>query len=261
MGLQHAFDIEETKSPQAHFDFRIIDDTKYLRDSYALRYDVYCSERHFLVSENYPSKLEIDHFDEHAIHIGAIDREDVLVGTVRLVLPSKRGLPLFKHCELFNKDIDYASLLCSTTAEISRLAVSKSYRRRTNDGLYDLVSQEDAVPSTGNEDEAMHRRHKPEITLGLYKAMYQISKRRGITHWFAAMEETLLRLLYRYRSAFNPIGPQVDYYGPVTPYLAEITHIEAGIRQRCPEMFAEFVQGLGLELVPAIMRKQIEERI
>src|SRR5665647_10971 len=250
-----------SEAPPSHFNFCIIDDTQYLMDSYALRYDVYCNEQHFLPPEDYPSQLEIDAFDNSAIHVGAINLEGVLIGTLRLVLPSARGFPLFEHCELFNTYKDFANSPLPSTAEISRLAVSKSYRRRTNDGLYDLASQEDAVPSTGNEDEAMHRRHKPEITLGLYKAMYQVSKRRGITHWFAAMEETLLRLLYRYRSAFNPIGPQVDYYGPVTPYLAEITHIEAGIRQRCPEMFAEFVQGLGLELVPAIMRKQIEERI
>ncbi|MEO8417832.1 MAG: PEP-CTERM/exosortase system-associated acyltransferase [Methylophilaceae bacterium] len=252
MGSQHTYAIENTKSPQAHFDFRIIDNTKYLRDSYALRYDVYCNERNFLVPEIYPSKLESDHFDEHAIHIGAIDRAGVLVGTLRLVLPSTRGLPLFKHCELFNDEPDYASLPHSSTAEISRLAVSRSYRRRTNDALSDLANQEDAVPSTQAEDETMHRRHRSEIILGLYKTMYQVSKRRGITHWFAAMEKTLLRLLHRYSFAFNPIGPQIDYYGPVTPYLTKIAHIETGLRRQCPEMFAKFIQGLELGLVPPI---------
>lgn len=255
MRLQHAYAIEETKSPQAHFDFRIIDNTKYLQDSYALRYDVYCNERNFLVPENYPAKLEIDHFDEHAIHIGAIDREGVLVGTLRLVLPSKQGLPLFKHCELFNEETDYSSQPNSSTAEISRLAVSRSYRRRTSDGLPGLASRENTTPSSHDEDEAMHRRHRPEIILGLYKTMYQVSKRRGITHWFAAMEKTLLRLLHRYSFAFDPIGPQTDYYGPVTPYLTKIAHIEAGLRKQCPEMFAKFVQGLDLELVPLTMRK------
>ena len=244
-----------SEAPPSHFNFCIIDDTQYLLDSYALRYDVYCNERHFLTPEGHPSKLEIDAFDDHAIHVGAINLEGVLVGTLRLVLPSARGFPLFEHCELFNTYTDFANSPPPSSAEISRLAVSKSYRRRANDGLYDLASQEDAVPSTDNEDEPMHRRHRPEIILGLYKAMYQVSKRRGITHWFAAMEKTLLRLLYRYRFAFNRIGPPVDYYGPVTPYLAEIAHIEAGIRQRCPEMFAEFVKGLELELVPAIVHK------
>lgn len=240
-----------SEPPVSYFDFRIIDDTRYLRDSYALRYEVYCNEQHFLAPEDYPSGLEIDAFDDDAIHVGAINREGGLVGTVRLVLPSARGFPFYEHCELFGEYKDLAkpdNPILQSTAEISRLAVSKSYRRRANDGLYDLSSPEDI--ETGCESEALHRRRRPEIILGLYKAMYQASKRRGITHWFAAMEKTLLRLLYRYQFGFIPIGPEVDYYGPVTAYLAEIAHIENGIRRRCPDMFAEFIQGLEPGLIP-----------
>jgi hypothetical protein len=45
-----------------------------LEKSYALRYQVYCLERKFLRAENYPSGLEIDEFDRHAIHVGAASR-------------------------------------------------------------------------------------------------------------------------------------------------------------------------------------------
>lgn len=247
--------MEKNEAPISYFDFCVIDDTRYLQDSYALRYEVYCNEQHFLAPEDYPSRLEIDSYDEHSIHVGAINREGGLVGTLRLVLPSPRGFPFHEHCELFSEFKDFSSPAnpdLSTSAEISRLAVSKSYRRRANDGLYDLSSQEDIGTQSGEANELIHRRRRPEIILGLYKAMYQASKRRGVTHWFAAMEKTLLRLLYRYQFGFKPIGPEVDYYGPVTPYLAEVAHIEAGIRQRCPEMFAEFIHGLEPELVPEI---------
>ncbi|PWB59893.1 MAG: PEP-CTERM/exosortase system-associated acyltransferase [Nitrosomonadales bacterium] len=261
----------KSEAPMSHFDFCIIDGTQYLQDSYALRYEVYCNEQHFLAPEDFPSRLETDSYDNNSIHVGAINREGGLVGTLRLVLPSARGFPFYEHCQFFGEYKHLSSLanpaLLSaaeisrlavsksyllTAAEISRLAVSKSYRRRTNDGLYDLSSQEDIEIPTGSENEMTlaHRRRRPEIILGLYKTMYQASKRQGITHWFAAMEKTLLRLLYRYQFGFIPIGPEVDYYGPVTPYLAEIAHIEAGIRQRCPEMYAEFIQGLEPELVP-----------
>jgi len=80
--------------------------------------------------------------------------------------------------------------------------------------------------------------------------MYQFSKRQGLTHWLAAMEKTLLRLLHRYQFGFKPIGPEVDYYGPVTPYLAEIAQMEEGVRQRHPELFAQFAQGLAPEFLP-----------
>lgn len=212
----------------------------------------------FLAPEDFPAKLEMDSYDNHAIHVGGINKEGVLVGTLRLVLPSARGFPLFEHCELFPEyqclaDPDRLAQL--TAAEISRLAISRSYRRRRHDGLYDLASKEDCMTCARTEEEAAHHRHKPEIVLGLYKTLYQASKRQGITHWFAAMEKPLLRLLRRYNFDFKAIGPELDYYGPVTPYFAEISEIEAGVHRHCPDMLAEFVRGLEPELVPAIARE------
>jgi N-acyl-L-homoserine lactone synthetase len=204
-----------------HFDFSVINNAR-LRDSYALRYEVYCHERHFLDPEDYPSKFEMDSYDNHAIHVGGVDREGVLVGTVRLVLPSARGFPLFEHCELFP---EYQYL-----ADPGKLA---------------------QLSAAACQD----HRHRPEIILGLYKALYQASKREGITHWFAAMEKPLLRLLRRYNFDFKPIGPELDYYGPVIPYFAKISEIEAGVHRHCPDMLAEFVRGLEPELVPAFARE------
>ncbi len=237
---------------ESHFEFFVIDDTRYLADSYALRYDIYCEELGFLSTKDYPERFEKDVFDESAIHIGAVNKAGVLVGTARLVLPSSHGLPLFKHCKLFDKCADYvnpANPLLSTAAEVSRLALIKSCRRRAGDGLYDLaISEDDEIQTKANAN-VPHRRHRSEIVLGIYKILYQESKRRGITHWFAAMEKTLLRLLYRYKFAFNPIGEEVDYYGPVTPYLAELAVIEEGVRRQCPALYAEYIKGLKPELV------------
>src|SRR5690606_15783528 len=107
------------------------------------------------------------------------------------------------------------------------------YRRRKNDGFYgfDTVSDFDGVDVNLTSTQAQatdnipHRRSKPEIVLGLYKTMYQASKRQGITHWLAAMERSLLRLLTRYNIGFQPIGPELDYFGPVVPYIAAIADI------------------------------------
>ena len=247
------YEAPSSETPQSYFDFRVIDDTPYLQDSYALRYEVYCKEQHFLAPEDYPSRLESDSYDQHAIHIGAINREGTLAGTVRLVLPSAQGFPLFEHCELFSEcrhltDPDHPAL--PAAVEISRLAVSKSYRRRVNDGLYGLAETEDKIINLQRAGEAPCRRNRPELVLGLYRTMYQCSKRQGVTHWLAAMEKPLLRLLHRYQFGFKPIGPEIDYYGPVTPYLAEIAEMEEGVRQRHPDLFTEFSQGLPPEFLP-----------
>jgi N-acyl amino acid synthase of PEP-CTERM/exosortase system len=223
--MRSATAFEEIQSPVKNIEFCIIDGTKYLRDSYALRYEVYCNERNFLVADDYPSKLEIDHFDEHAIHFGAINAEGVLVATVRLVLPSKLGLPLFEHCTLFNDVKYFARSFYLSSAEISRLAVLRSSCKSNNLPQQNTLSEATSITRVLTNTAAL--REKLLITFGLYQLMYRTSKLHGFTHWFASMERSLVKLLNLQGVQFRAIGPEVDYYGPVMPYLAKISHLEA----------------------------------
>jgi N-acyl amino acid synthase of PEP-CTERM/exosortase system len=219
---------EEVELAVRNFEFCIIDGTKYLRDSYRLRYEVYCHERNFLHAEDYPSRLEIDHFDAHAIHMGAINPDGELVGTLRLILPSKLGLPLLEHCALFNDDTHLASPAYASSAEISRLAVFRSGNNATTDSHNNTVNTDCALSLAQSNTKSL--RDKLFITLGLYQVMYHTSKIRGITHWFASMEKSLWRMLNFQGIQFKAIGPEVDYYGPVSPYLANIADLEAYVK-------------------------------
>lgn len=220
--------VEDVELAAKNFEFCIIDGTKYLRDSYALRYQVYCHERNFLDAEDYPSKLEIDHFDAHAIHIGAINPEGELVGTLRLVLPSKRGLPLLEHCALFKDETHITSPYYKSSAEISRLAVFRASSNSNINSLKNTANADDLIVDVQTNKKAL--RDKLFITLGLYQAMYSTSKLHGISHWFASMERSLWRLLNFQGIQFKAIGPEVDYYGPVSPYLANIAHLEEYVK-------------------------------
>jgi len=82
------------------------------------------------------------------------------------------------------------------------------------------------------------------VTFGLYREMYQESKRLGITHWIALMEKSLWRLLSSHGFVFNQIGEEVDCYGPVFPYLADIAKIEQELRKKDPDLYEYFTQGL-----------------
>jgi len=63
-----------------YFQARPIDDVpQLLENSYSLRYQVYCVERKFLPARDYPAGLEIDEFDRHSIHVGAVD---TLIGDI-----------------------------------------------------------------------------------------------------------------------------------------------------------------------------------
>ncbi len=217
----------------ASFQFLPIDgDESRLKASYGLRYQVYCVERGFLNPADYNDELESDEFDGNSLHFGAVSVHGPLIGTIRLVREGAKAFPLAQHC-----NIDLSSLP-PRTAEISRLAVSKTYRRRVDDDIYGISP--DAL--SDRDPGGLQRRRRPEIVLGLYKIMYQESKRQGIDYWLAAMERSLVRLLWRYSFTFEPIGPEVDYYGPVTPYIAKISDIETNVKALRPSLYKEFTR-------------------
>ena len=235
----------DRNNPTHYFDFERVDGSAALADSYALRFQVYCRERGFLPEAAYPDERESDAYDARASHFGGFYRDGSFAGTVRLVHGTLDTLPLQSKCVVDPATLP-ADIAVARVAEISRLAVSKAFRRRVTDGI--LPGLED-----GAERQAAHpqrRRNCPELVLGLYKILYHETKRQRIDYWFAAMESPLAKLLNRFHFEFRPIGPEIDYYGPVRPYLLDIAECEQAVHARCPGTFARFVEGLPRHLQP-----------
>jgi hypothetical protein len=70
------------------------------------------------------------------------------------------------------------------------------------------------------------------------------------------MEKPLLRLMRRcFHIDFTPIGPELDYYGPVVPYIIGIAEIEEALFEHCPAIIADFLKGLEPEFFPHFARK------
>ncbi len=243
-----AVDSGDDRPFSSHFTFQRLDGGRALARSYALRFEVFCEELGYLPPASFPGGEESDAHDRHALHFGAIDGTGTIVGTVRLVPDSELGLPIFSRCRIL-PEFEPGAGPGGSVAEISRLAVSARYRRRKGDGRYGL--------STGTPDELSaagawreRRSRRPEIVLGLYRAMYQESKRRAITRWYAAMEKSLARQLKRFHFHFVEIGPETDYYGPVSPYAAEIRALETSVAENDPELFRDMVRGLDPRFLP-----------
>ena len=234
--------VNRDEKPSYYYACRIDDAAHLLRMSYALRYQVYCEERGFLRAENYPDKLESDIFDRHSLHFGVFDSAKELVATARFVQKSIIGLPLYQHCTLFAHELRLFGA-DSRIAEVSRLSVSRGYRRRRGDGIYGLA--ENTMPYKG-----IDRRSGENAVFALYRSIYQVSKRSGITHWLAATERSLQRLLARYGFPFRPIGPEADYFGAVMPYALVLKEFDEVILEcRVPEL-KEFLVGLEPEFHP-----------
>jgi hypothetical protein len=53
---------------------------------FKLRYDIYCLERSFLRADEFPEGIELDAFDNCSRHFAAYTLDELLIGTVRLVL-------------------------------------------------------------------------------------------------------------------------------------------------------------------------------
>lgn len=195
-----------------------------IETAYALRYQVYCQETGFEDPRQFPDRRERDEFDVRSVHALVRHRPtDSFIGVVRLVLPDpadpEAPFPIEKNCgdALDHGALARAGVPRASVAEISRFAVSKSFKRRV---AYHDASAGAAEPGSSKARQGFDRHWLPHITLGLFSGIVQLSADHGISHWYAVMEPTLMRLLTRFGVRFQPIGPAVDYHGRRVPALA-----------------------------------------
>lgn len=244
-----------------YFSTRRVIDPILIKLCQSLRFQVYCTERSFLDPQKYPDQTETDKFDPVAWHFATISRRSFeLAGTVRIVPhTSTLGLPLVQHCEIWPR-YDPDQLMKSggkpnTIAEISRLAISRGYRRRQFDNFYGDIELPN--PAVARNRRVPHERRappRPLIVLGLYAAYYRECKRQGVERWYAAMEPALIRLLARFGIRMERIGPDTDYYGKVAPYAASIHDMEEALAAQNPRLLREFASGLEPHLLPEALR-------
>lgn len=226
------------------FRFLKVESPALLKEVFRLRFQVYCLECGFLDPGHYPDGLETDQYDSHSIHFAALDHLDKVVGSIRLIRNSEpTPFPIEVHCQPI---LETNSFFRENIAEISRLAVSKNFRRREDDNFMGTGAYLPKETLKRNVLELKDfRRKRPEIVLGLYKMMYHESKRLGLTHWFAVMEAKLWEVLNRQGIQFIQIGKKADYYGPVNPYWGAISDLEKHIFNVNPQLYYNyFLEGL-----------------
>lgn len=245
-----------------------ISDEKNLKIIYRLRYKIYCYEWGFEKPENHPDEIVSDDFDNNALHFAVKDDSQKIVGAVSLILHSPTGFPTERYCELNIKQDEISG---DTIAEISRLVIHRDYRRRAEDkyiygpdeerrsiGSYNYSSNysnnrsyirrsDDKFRQKGPRrptESYSERRRRHEVVINLYKAIYQESKRRKITRWYAVMTKGIVILLNKFGFIFEEIGDPVDYHGIRTPYMGDIEKIEQHIMQEHPEFYEELNKDL-----------------
>jgi N-acyl amino acid synthase of PEP-CTERM/exosortase system len=203
-----------------------------LSDIQRLRYEVYCLERSFLDAAQYVDGHERDEYDRCSAHVAACNLEGELIGTVRLVRPDNAmPYPFEDHCGLF---AEVALPARESVAEISRLIVKKTFRRRRGDSMEgvsaDFLEKGSAAAIAPVSSSSEARGNSPLLLLGMYRELYRYSRANGIRYWLAAMERSLARSLDKMGVKFVPIGPKSAYYGPVTLHMIDLDMLEQSMR-------------------------------
>ena len=223
-----------------------------LNEVHRIRYQVYCVENPYEDPARNQDGLERDEYDSHSVHgllVHATSKASV--GTVRLVMHrpgTRRGsLPIHSVCQ--HPDLlDPECLPLETTAEFSRFAISKTFRRRV---------EGNALARSAEAEERDASRFIPHITVGLITIALRLAFAHGITHVCAVMEPALLRLLSKFAIRFKPLGAQVEFHGWRQPCYTTVAAMLSEIELERPQMWKTITENgrlwpsnLGMPQVP-----------
>ena len=209
-----------------------------LSDIFRLRYQVYVVEWGFEASHQHPEGLEYDDFDNHSLHIYArnVD-EGQVIGTVRMIFNSSLGFPIERH---FDINLP-AGIDRDNVAEISRLAISKEFRRRAIDEkIFGLArSAPNQIPRFLENGDDFRRHCEHQLVRGMYINIYRHGRLRGLTHFTAVMARGLYIILKRWGINFIQLGPEQDYHGIRAPYLVSLDSIAHSWERMDPNLYRD----------------------
>jgi N-acyl amino acid synthase of PEP-CTERM/exosortase system len=226
---------------ERYFEIVLAETPELLERAFRLRYEVYCVEHPFLNAAANLGGRETDAFDGHSAHALLVHRASgATCGTVRLILPDRdHPTSSFPVAQVSPSAAAMMRKLPPlSTAEISRFAVSKSFRRRVGEDLYPDVGEMAAPPNGVAE-----RRLLPHITYGLIRACLLMSLNHKLTHLAAVMEPALMRLVARLGLCFKPVGELVEYHGMRQPCCAAIDDLVDGVREAREDIWAAGTEG------------------
>lgn len=229
------------------FNVQLAESPDTINEVFEVRYQVYCIDRPFEDPTCFTDKREHDIYDPHSVH--GLIRHTITgdsVAAVRLVMakdgPEQTGFPMEGPC-IGQMDQHaqnaFASANRQQVAEISRMAVSREFRRRLNEEKSVSGISESAYYS----DAENGKRAMPYISLGLFAAILKMSVKHHITHWMAVMEPSQLRLLKRFGVEFDHVGPVLNYHGRRRPAFTNAASLLERIRVRRPDVWSLITEG------------------
>ena len=196
------------------------------RAAYRIRHDVYCKDLGYEALR--PDEMETDAYDAHSAHCLLQSRANgVYVGCIRLIFARPddplRPLPIEKLCAatINRARVDPVKLPRDKIAEVSRLAVISSYRRRKGEAK---------VPANINKDDfgTPDKPRFPYIPVGLYLGMMAQARQHGIERLLVLTQVRLANHLSRLGVKLHRIGGAVEHRGPRVPSMIVVNDVIGG---------------------------------
>lgn len=195
---------------------------------FGIRHRVYCEELGFEPTR--PDRRERDEYDSHSVHLLIRSVvEEGYIGCARLVLARPGDpyypLPFERACgsTLDRNLMDPTRVPRSAVAEVSRLAIVKTFRRRKGE-----ASTADAVAQMnfGTEE----RPRFPYIQVGLYLGIVALARRFDIDTLFLLTEPRLATHFSKLGVKVRPVGAPVEHRGIRVPAMLNVRETVSGLR-------------------------------
>lgn len=213
-----------------------------MEEVYRLRFKVYCEEWGFEDPSQYPDGMEKNEFDLYSEHfiIRETSEANSIIGTARIVCPCGIGYPITKYCQVEDalRDEILRGRPAPQIGEVSRLAISKQFRKRIEDNV--LFDYSEDIPLSQH---SFHEKRKCNFVHEFYKFLLLESLDMNFNFWYVAMKRGLYVLLKRVGMIYHEIGPEIDYHGLRTPYLGYLDEIKTSMLKKDPTCF-DMVYGM-----------------
>jgi N-acyl amino acid synthase of PEP-CTERM/exosortase system len=203
-----------------YFEIVIANTPELMKKTHQLRYEVFCQEFHFERDEDCPGGLEEDEYDAQALHCLILHRSSELpAGCVRLIHTRQDDphapLPIERYCGdcLYPGPTHPTQLPRKSLCEISRLAVSRHFRRRQGESASPVGATQSLQLSS-----ELEIRTFPLISMALFLAVLSMAPLSGRRDSLSVMEPWLARQLRIMGFSFQQIGEIIDYHGARAPF-------------------------------------------
>lgn len=215
------------------------------RETYRIRHDVYCHDLGWEPLR--PDGLETDEYDSHSTPcLMSSSTTGARVGCLRLVLCRPGDpyfpLPLERSCaDAIDRGIfDPLQSDRMRIAEVSRLAVTRDFRRRKGEADKPIAL---ADSDLGDEQHARF----PFIPVGLYLSAFAMAVELGIDHLLVLTEPRMAKHLGRLGLSINPIGNAIEHKGLRVPSVmntqSTITNLHPMMRRMWKQIGTSIAEG------------------